>query len=291
MGPMCGGWQGVRSAILGVLLAVGTLQADDPAGIPAPGTVRLFNGRDLDGWRPWLVDTGGGDPRNVFTVTNGWLRISGDGLGYLGTTGSHRNYHLVVEFRWGDRNWSWNDRVGRARDSGIFLHARGPDGNSHDGGGAFMAAIECNLFEGAVGDFLLIRGDDRDGSTIEPRIRVPVRPDRDPEGWFWWDERGADAEVRRWGRVNRSGKSSRWRDVTGFRAPGGLEHPAGEWNRVECRCDGDRITVWLNGVRVNSVRSAWPDSGRILLQCEGSEVYFRRIDLRPLEAAGPAAGE
>ena len=102
----------------------GTLQADDPAGITAPGTVRLFNGRDLDGWRPWLVDTGGGDPRNVFTVTNGWLRISGDGLGYLGTTGSHRNYHLVVEFRWGDRNWSWNDRVGRARYSGIFLHAR-----------------------------------------------------------------------------------------------------------------------------------------------------------------------
>lgn len=272
--------------ILGVLWVALSLRAGDPVRDPVGMPIPLFNGRDLTGWRTWLVDTREADPRRVFTVTNGWLRVSGDGLGYLGTTGVHQNYHLVVEYRWGERDWDWNSRVGKARDSGVFLHARGPDGNSHDGGGAFMAAIECNLFEGAVGDFLLIRGDDRDGSVIEPRIRVPVRPDRDPEGWYWWDAHGAEAEVRRWGRVNRAGKSARWRDVTGFRAPAELEHPAGEWNRVECRCEGDRITTWLNGIRVNSARGAWPDSGRILIQCEGSEVYIRRIDLLPLPLAG-----
>jgi len=64
------------------------------------------------------------------------IRISGDGLGYLATTRSFADYRLVVEFKWGTLNTRWNDRVGRARDSGLFLHATGPDGNSHDGDGA-----------------------------------------------------------------------------------------------------------------------------------------------------------
>ena len=39
--------------------------------------LELFNGRNLDGWHTWLVDTQRTDPRRVFTVTNGCLRISG----------------------------------------------------------------------------------------------------------------------------------------------------------------------------------------------------------------------
>jgi hypothetical protein len=103
--------------------------------------VRLFNGNDLGGFYTWLVDTKSEDPRHVFAVTNGMIRISGEGLGYLATEKGYRNYHLVAEFKWGKTNWHWGDRIGRARDSGIFLHAIGPDGNSHDGQGAFMAAI------------------------------------------------------------------------------------------------------------------------------------------------------
>src|SRR6187455_2858071 len=130
----------------------------------------LFNGKDLGGWSTFLVDTRATDPRRVFSVTNGMIRISGDGLGYLATIRSFTNYHLTVEYRWGELNSKWGDRIGKARDSGIFLHASGPDGNSDDGGGAFMAAIECNLFQGATGDFLLIRGTDADGSLLAPRL-------------------------------------------------------------------------------------------------------------------------
>src|SRR6185295_7406358 len=85
-----------------------------------------------------------------------------------------QNYHLIAEFKWGERNWSWGDRIGKARDSGIFLHSIGPEGNSHDGNGAFKAAIECQIMQGAVGDLLLIRGTNADGFLIAPRVNAPV---------------------------------------------------------------------------------------------------------------------
>lgn len=106
----------------------------------------LFNGKNLDGFYTWLVDTKYDDPRRVFSVTNGVLRISGNGLGYLATKNEYSNYVLTAEFKWGAQNWHWGDRVGRARDSGIFLHSAGPDGSSVDGKGAFRAAIESQIF-------------------------------------------------------------------------------------------------------------------------------------------------
>ncbi len=142
--------------------------------ITPTATVDLFNKKDLTGFYTWLVDTKREDSRRVFAVTNGMIRITGEGLGYLGTEKEYRDYHLLAEFKWGKTNWPWGDRIGKARDSGIFLHATGPDGNSHDGKGAFMAAIECNIFQGATGDFLLIRGTAADGSLIAPRLIAEV---------------------------------------------------------------------------------------------------------------------
>src|SRR6185369_4727980 len=126
----------------------------------------------------------------VFSITNGMIRISGDGLGYLATTNEFRNYHLVVEFKWGTQNTHWGGRVGKARDSGVFLHATGPHGNSHDGQGAFMAAIECNIFEGATGDFLLIRGTNFDGALIAPRVSFFGSERLDGDHFRWFDPSG-----------------------------------------------------------------------------------------------------
>src|SRR5262245_24462295 len=164
-----------RSKIFPVCAAIGLgLDAGSGWGMDSPAApvavTPLFNGTNLDGFYTWLVDNQREDPRRVFTATNGLLRISGDGLGYLATHKEYRDYHLIAEFNWGRTNWHWGNRVGRARDSGIFLHATGPDGNSHDGGGAFKASIECQIMQGSVGDFLLIRGAAADGSLIAPRI-------------------------------------------------------------------------------------------------------------------------
>ena len=247
-----------------------------------PTPERLFDGRDLTGWRTWLVDTRHLDPRGVFAVTNGWIRISGDGLGYLATDREFENYRLVVEWKWGTRNTTWGDRLGKARDSGIFLHATGPDGNSHDGQGAFMAALECNVFQGATGDLLLIRGTAADGSLIAPRATAEVAAERDADGWPTWRRGGREHTLERWGRLNWFAKSTSWKDLTDFRGPHDLEHPPGAWNVLECEARGDSLRFVLNGVQVNEARRVHPRRGRILLQCEGSEIFFRRVELHPL---------
>lgn len=264
-----------------LLLALVAAILASPRSAPAE-TLRLFNGRNLDGWTSWLVDSRHADPRGVFRVVEGQIRISGDGLGYLATTTIHSNYSLTVEWRWGSVNTPWGDRVGKARDSGLFLHATGPHGNSHDGNGAFMAAVECNIFQGATGDILLIRGSDTDGSLIAPRITADVARARDPEGWFTWKPGGDARTIERWGRLNWRRKSPDWQDLLDFRGTRDVERRTGEWNRLECEARGDRLRIRLNGIRVNEARDVWPREGRILLQCEGSEIFFRRVELKPL---------
>lgn len=234
----------------------------------------LFNGKDLSGWTTWLVDTKREDPRGVYSVRDGVIRISGDGFGYLATEKSYRDYRLVAEFKWGTKNWRGREK--NARDSGIFLHATGPDGNSYDGNGAFACAVECQVMQGRIGDLMLIRGKDEAGKPIPMRFSARVAPGRDPEGWPTWKQDG-DPLVMERGRLNWFGIDPAWKDVL-------VEEPRDEWIRVECRCEGGRITVTVDGRVVNEVTEATPRSGRILLQCEGSEIFFRKVELHPLKS-------
>jgi hypothetical protein len=138
------------------------------------------------------------------------------------------------------------------------------------------------VFQGATGDFLLIRGQAADGSLIAPRLTAEVAPQKDPEGWHTWQRGGAKQTLERWGRVNWCGKDPRWRDVFDFRGAHEVERPPGEWNRLECEARGDRLRIVLNGVTVNEAQAVWPRRGKILLQCEGSEIWFRTIEWWPL---------
>lgn len=272
---------GTRRLLARVVVMLSVAGQAGAADAP-PKPRALFNGRDLDGWTPWLVDTRHEDPRRVFTVTNGLIRISGDGLGYLATREEFQDFRLTVEWRWGTRNTRWGDRLGKARDSGIFLHAIGPHGNSFDGKGAFMAAIECNLFQGATGDFLLIRGTDLDGQPLAPRLTAEVAPERDADGWFTWQAGGHLQSIQTWGRLNWCGKSPQWTDTLDFRGPQDVEMPPGQWNRLEITAQAGTLGIQLNGTQVNAASAVWPNRGRILLQCEGSEIFFRRVLLTPL---------
>ena len=257
-----------------------------PRIVPAAESPRspqqLFNGLNLAGWTTWLVDTKRQDPRRVFSVTNGAIHISGDGLGYLATTNEFRNYKLVVDFKWGVTNTPWGDRIGNARDSGIFLHAIGPQGNSYDGHGAFMAAIECNLFEGATGDFLLIRGTNANGAPVTPRVSFLSSSASDADGFHWFRPAGQRRALQRWGRVNWIHKSPHWRDAFGFRGQRDVEKLPGEWNHLAITCDGAHIRVEVNGMPVNEAFDVFPSEGKILLQCEGSEIFFSHVELQPL---------
>lgn len=90
-------------------------------------------------------------------------------------------------------------------------------------------------------------------------------------GDFWMVD-GGELTVR--GERKTSGRAPKTRDA---------EKPHGEWNTAEMICDGGKITNILNGVVVNEGTDANPRRGRILLQSEGAEIFFRNIVLTPLE--------
>src|SRR5215475_7255880 len=117
---------------------------------PKDHVIQLFNGKDLSGLYGWLKDSKFDDPRKVFSVTDGLLCISGEVAGYLGTQKEYWDYRLVVEYKWGSRT----DGSGTVRNSGILLHAIGEDGNPSP----WMSSIECQVAQGCVGDFIVIRG-------------------------------------------------------------------------------------------------------------------------------------
>jgi len=248
-------------------------------------TINLFNGQNLDGWYPYLKGKGRSDPNGVFSVVDGQLKVSGEVDGYLSTRDSWRDYRLIVEFRWGESNRA--DRTGKARDAGLFLHSAGPDGNSFDAQGAYKAAIECQIMEGAVGDFLLIRGKNSNGDALEPRLTTRVSEGRDNEDWPFFHPCGQPFERKVWGRINHFGKSRQWTDTFNF---GRAEHEkeiSDEWHRIECVCAGDRLRIYVDGKLVNAAWNVSPNSGPILLQSEGSEIFFRKFELHPLRTIKP----
>ena len=55
-----------------------------------------------------------------------------------------------------------------------------------------------------------------------------------------------------------------------------------EWNTMECIAGGDSIIVKLNGEVVNKAIDVRPSKGRIQIQSEAAEIYFRKVELTPL---------
>lgn len=60
------------------------------------------------------------------------------------------------------------------------------------------------------------------------------------------------------------------------------EKAAGEWNEAEIVCEGDRMTVYINGVLQNECAGT-NTKGYIALQSEGGPVEFRNVYLTELK--------
>ena len=112
-------------------------------------------------------------------------------------------------------------------------------------------SIEAQLQSGAAGDFWLIEG---------ARLVTP-------------EERVDKGTPRHRNRIKTN------------------EKPVGEWNAYEITCDGDRVTLTVNGEVLNEGTGAEEWAGKIGLQSEGSEIHFRNIRLIPLpDRRTPARG-
>jgi hypothetical protein len=251
------------------------LHAADPKDEPITPkeAIKLFNDKDLTGFHSWVKGTGREDPKKVFTADHGMIHVSGEVNGYLATDKEYRDYHLTAEFKWGEKTYG----AKFVRNSGILLHAIGPDGGAN---GVWMSSVECQLAQGCVGDLIVIRGKDADDKEIPVSFKseTVLGPDKHPrwkkggevreftKGQLWWNKHDPD-----------------FKELIDTRGKDDVESPLGEWTKVEIICDGSKMTVVVNDQTINECFDVKPAAGGILLQSEGFEVYFRKVELKPLK--------
>ena len=266
-----------------LLTAVWMMAARQTAAESKDDVIHLFNGKDLTNFYTYLAAPPGekkplgrnNDPEKVFTVHDDMIHVSGKIFGCFTTEKEYENYHLIVEFKWGEKTWPPRD--GKARDSGILLHCQGPDG----GFGPWMESYECQMIEGGTGDFLVLSGKTKRSLTVEVEKRPTGDGEKKHDEYYY--KAGGEAVTLTGGRFNWYGRDPLWKDVVDFRGREDVEKPHGEWNTLECICDRDKITNILNGKVVNRGGKATITRGKILFQSEGAEVFFRKIDLKRLE--------
>jgi len=194
----------------------------------------LFNGKDLKGWYSFLKNKGkNNDSNRVFTVSNGLLHITGQDFGYIVTEKSYTDFHLIVEFKWGEKKYPPRENV--VRDNGICYYVVPTDN-------VWPRSVECQVQEHDCGDFWLIDSVTAivDGVQQGPTKNTRVIKKKD------------------------------------------AEKPTGEWNRIEIIATKGKCTHIVNGVVVNEATEVSLRSGRILIQSEGAEIYYRKVDLKEL---------
>jgi len=246
----------------------------------------LFNGTDLTGWDTYLgipdlsqEVTGldrdefgnylnafglNNDPLHIFSVVEEdgepAIRIDGYIWGGLISREEYGNYHLHLDFKWGDEKHPPRENL--ERNSGICYHSVGEYGVFWT---YWMRSFELEIKETGLGDF--VRVDDV-YATIETRVD------------------------------NTLTTAPRLRYVAGgfpvqlntntytVRASEDFENPAGEWNSIDLYVLEDSAVYFINEnlVMLASELQQKIDGtmqpltrGRIQLQSEGAEIFYRNI--------------
>lgn len=250
---------------------------EQPSVSPQDGVIRLFNGSSLEGLETWLKDSKHDDPRKVFRVTDGMLHITGDGLGAVMTRDRFRDYHLILEYKWGER--TWQNRAKAARDSGLLINSNGKLGGYN---GIWMPSLEVQIIEGGVGDLLFVPGDDDAGQPVP--LAFTSFTSRDRDGEIIWNANGERKTFHAGeiSRVNWYGRDPDWTDSLGTRGTQDQDSMPGLWTRLDVVADRGHVEVFVNGAKVNEAFDVTPAEGRFQLQSELAEIFFRRWELWPI---------
>jgi len=236
------------------------------AGEPsASGKIQLFSGRDLAGWTVWVGDKDQPGTPPFFTVTNGMIQTypaarAGSVQPFAGlvTTNSFSRYVLSLEYQWGEDKFA--PRADSVRDAGVLFHVHGPEQ-------IWPSSVECQIQEGDTGDIWAVNT--QVTSLVQPTVRN------------YTPAPGGKAETR----GDKPKGFARFHRAYCHEVPG--------WNHLELTVDGDHATYRVNGHVVNEAMNMkrWDaeakewrplTSGRILLQAEGAEVFYRNVQLTPL---------
>jgi hypothetical protein len=235
-----------------------------PASVNIPGV-----GRDADGHylEPLGIDH---DPLRVFSIVEvdgaPAMRLSGVIGGGVATLESFRDYHLKFQFKWGERRKDKNASL--PRNSGFLYHAYGRQGDVKN---QWLNSHQFQIQEGRTGEYIAMGGAVAD---------IRARP-MDGRGFVYDPASGRLT----FGHETSSGP-------TCGRSGGEYEKPVGEWNTLELICVGGECIQIVNGHVTLRVAASRQESahglvpltqGRLELQMEGWEIYFRDIMIRPIK--------
>ena len=139
-----------------------------------PDTViHLFDGKSMDGFYTWLVDSHREDPLRVFTRRGPGGRRAGDPH-QRREVGRHRHARVVPRLPpdrgvpVGAADLGRSGGTPRAT-AACSCTREGADGNTgRDFNGPWMRSIEAQIIEGGVGDIILVAGFEADGTRRTP---------------------------------------------------------------------------------------------------------------------------
>lgn len=229
-----------------------------------PGWEALFNGKNLAGWHLATRDTTfAGTMEDLFEVKNGLIHVypsqenlSEQTFAGLITEQTYSHYKLSLEYKWGTRKFK--PRHEFVRDAGIIFHVHGADQIWPNG-------VECQIQEGDTGDLWAI------GTRVSSKVQNVIR-NYDPNG-----------ELVTMGKPEQ--RFHRFHRAYSWEVPG--------WNKIDIEVKGDHAIFMLNGKIVNEAIAMqyWEEesktyrpltAGKILIQAEGAELYYRNIFIQPL---------
>jgi hypothetical protein len=194
------------------------------------------------------------------------IRVSGEKFGGISTKTALSNYHLQLQFKWGQTKWKPKDKS--KRDSGLLYHAVGNHGAD---GGFWMRSHEFQIQEGDCGDYWGVAGGAADVPSVEkPGKKFVFSP-------------GAPL-------LTFSQNESRGRNCIKFPD---AEKPSGEWNTIDLYCVADKSVHMVNGIvtmvlynlgQIDGNRTIPLVSGKIQLQSEGAELFYRSLWYESIDA-------
>lgn len=208
----------------------------------------------------------------VFTVSKNneepILKVSGEIYGCLISKKEYENYRLRLKVKWGDKKWT--PRKDKLKDSGILYHSIGPMGAEY--WRSWMLSQEFQIMEGHMGDYW-----NQATSAIDIRAYIPegvMNPVADPRPSFI----GVGSGEKAGGFCMRSMNT---------------ELPDGEWNTLELICyegkslhivNDEVVMILKNSRYVENGKSIPMTKGKIQIQSEAAEVYYKDIAIQPLDA-------
>jgi hypothetical protein len=241
----------------------------------------LFDGTTFDGWYTFLTKHAKNeDPTKVFRAHDGMIHVYGNHSesdevpgGYLATNTQYAHYHLRLEYKWGNKKF--RPRAEQRRDAGLLYHLVGDNI-------VWPRCLECQIQENDTGDCFTVRGTQVATSVEIVNIETPSGPKDLPR--YKTEADGGMRQTIGQGAIARIVKSG--------------THERDGWNTVEVTVRGSENAIHIvNGHAVFAATNlrqldmnnkTWEPlaQGRIALQAEFAEVYYRNIEIKPL-AEGP----